>query len=178
MAKTLASELLDVVDAQDRFVETLSRGEIHQRKLMHRSVHVLVFNKSKRVLLQKRSMQKDECAGMWDTSCAGHVEAGQSYTETAPRELVEELGFSPVEPLTRLFKMAPTPDNGMEFAMVYRTDYEGPFSIAEDEIDEVDWFDFEVVDRWVSAVMSPAEPDQPQNITSGFCEIWRRFRTD
>lgn len=190
MAETSAAEMLDVVDADDQVVETLSRGEIHQRHLIHRSVHVLVFADDGRLLLQKRSMQKDECAGMWDTSCAGHVESGQSYAETAPRELEEELGFAPKQPLIPLFKMQPTPDNGMEFAMVYRTDYDGPFSIAKDEVDEISWFDLVTVDAWVRAgfrliVQSGSDSggsnesagaEQPRDITSGFCEIWQRVR--
>ena len=112
MAQTLSSELLDVVDPADRVIDTRTRGEIHRLRLMHRSVHVLVFNTAGELLLQKRSMQKDECAGMWDSSCAGHVESGQSYDQTAPRELEEELGFSSPQPLTPLFKMSATEDNG------------------------------------------------------------------
>jgi len=79
--KTSLSELLDVVDDRDQVIGTLTRGEIHRRELKHRSVHVLVFDGDGSVLLQKRSMEKDECAGMWDTSCAGHVESGQDYAE-------------------------------------------------------------------------------------------------
>ena len=173
MAQTLASELLDVVDINDVVLRSMSRGEVHQHGLMHRSVHVLVFDEDGSLLLQKRSMQKDECGGMWDSSCAGHVESQQSYEETAPRELSEELGFSIAAPLDTLFKMQPTLENGWEFAMVYRTRYSGPFSIAEDEIDEIRWFTPECIDDWVAAGVTSTVSGQ---LTSGFCEIWQRFR--
>lgn len=176
MVGTTAAELLDVVDENDQVIETRTRGDIHQRKLTHRSVHVLVFSTSGALLLQKRSMQKDECAGMWDTSCAGHVEAGQSYLDTAPRELEEELGFCPQQDLTPLFKMVPTDDNGREFAMVYETQFDGPFDVAADEIDAVEWFDRGQLDSWVveQSAMAAASPDR--NLSSGFCEIWIRYR--
>ena len=116
MAETSASELLDVVDFNDIVVDSKSRGEVHRLQLPHRSIHVLVFNANGDLLLQKRSMQKDECAGMWGSSCAGHVEAGQHYATTVVREFEEELGIEPGCVPEYLFKMSPTADNGMEFA--------------------------------------------------------------
>ena len=172
MVQTNLTELLDIVDANDQVTGVATRAEIHARGLLHRSVHVLVFNSDRSVLLQKRSMQKDQCAGMWDSSCAGHVESGQSYQETAPRELLEELGFSPAESLKFLFKMQPSRDNGQEFAMVYATEYEGPFTAAEDEIDELRWFSCGQVDEWIKNLSL----NDTQDLTSGFIEIWNRFR--
>ncbi len=172
MAETSASELLDVVDFNDIVVDSKSRGEVHRLQLPHRSIHVLVFNANGDLLLQKRSMQKDECAGMWDSSCAGHVEAGQHYATTVVREFEEELGIEPGCVPEYLFKMSPTADNGMEFAAVYRVYHEGPFVFAEDEIDELEWFSDSQLDRWVEGdrILDGAE------LTSGFCEIWRRYR--
>lgn len=175
VAETLSTELLDVVDSADQVVDVRSRGEIHRERLMHRSVHVLVFNAGGELLLQKRSMLKDECRGMWDSSCAGHVEAGQTYHETAPRELSEELGLSLDTALEPLFKMPATEVNGLEFAMVYRTIHNGPFVFAEDEIDAIKWFDFAHVDQWVAETVSATDTSS-RTLTSGFCEIWNRYR--
>lgn len=175
LAQTLSSELLDVVDAADQVVGCRTRGDIHQLRLMHRSVHVLVFSSDGALLLQKRSMQKDECGGMWDSSCAGHVESGQSYEQTAPRELEEELGLPLSVPLQQLFKMPATPDNGHEFAMVYRTVHDGPFVFAEDEIDEIAWFGKPAIDQWVADTLAISD-QAAQTLTSGFCEIWQQYR--
>ena len=177
MVHTSSDELLDVVDDSDHVVDTLTRGEVHRRQLTHRSVHILVFSSAGALLLQKRSKLKDECGGMWDTSCAGHVESGQGYDETVPRELEEELGFSLEEPVTPLFKMQPTDDNGREFAMVYQTVRDGPFVVAPDEIDEVKWFEPAYLDSWV-AEQSQIDSGQhdDRTLTSGFCEIWQRYR--
>lgn len=172
--QTISTELLDIVDHDDSVIGTATRGEIHQQGLMHRSVHIIVLDGAGRVLLQKRSMQKDQCAGMWDTACAGHVESGQSYAETAPRELQEELGIDDDGALQMLFKMHPTKDNGQEFALVYSLVHKGPFVPAADEIDELRWYAYKEVDDWLDRI-SAAGSDQ-QDLTSGFAEIWRRFR--
>lgn len=182
MAETSASELFDVVDLNDNVVGIERRGEVHRLHLPHRSIHVLVFNDAGELLLQKRSMQKDECAGMWDSSCAGHVEAGQHYDETAVREFEEELGVALQGAPEFLFKMAPTPGNGMEFAAVYRVCEEGPFNFAEDEIDELQWFSVAQLDNWVAGDgfsrdgFSGGSATEVAQLTTGFCEIWRCYR--
>lgn len=174
LAETLSSELLDIVDEADRVVGVRTRGDVHRLGLMHRSVHVLVFNRSGELLLQKRSLQKDECQGMWDSSCAGHIESGQTYDSTAPRELEEELGIACDESLQALFKMRPSKENGFEFAMVYRLVHDGPFCLAADEIDEVAWFKTTEVDRWVENTIN-REIGEIQSLTSGFCRIWQKY---
>jgi len=89
-----SSELFDVVDSEDRVVGQASRGEVHAKGLLHRSVHILVFNSQGELFLQKRALTKDENPGYWDSSAAGHVNAGEEYRASAERELMEELGIS------------------------------------------------------------------------------------
>jgi isopentenyl-diphosphate delta-isomerase type 1 len=88
-----SSELFDVVDPEDRVVGQASRGEVHAKGLLHRSVHILVFNSQGKLFLQKRALTKDENPGYWDSSAAGHVNAGEEYRMSAERELMEELGI-------------------------------------------------------------------------------------
>jgi isopentenyl-diphosphate delta-isomerase type 1 len=89
-----SSELFDVVDSEDRVTGQATRGEVHAQGLLHRSVHILVFNSQGELFLQKRAMTKDENPGYWDSSAAGHVNAGEGYRTSAYRELMEELGIS------------------------------------------------------------------------------------
>ena len=49
----IGGEVLDVVDKFDRVIGKSTRSEIHQLGLLHRSVHLLVFDDSGRLLLQK-----------------------------------------------------------------------------------------------------------------------------
>jgi len=161
------NELLDVVNKDDTVIAQQPRSVIHAHSLRHRAVHILVFNDAGQLFLQKRSMKKDLNKGLWDTSAAGHVDAGESYDRCAPRELKEELGIF-AESLESLFKLEPSTDLGMEFIQVYRCRHNGPFSLAADEIDEGCWADPDNLDKRV------AENDPTLTLT--FKIIWERFR--
>jgi isopentenyl-diphosphate delta-isomerase type 1 len=89
-----SSELFDVVDSENRVIGQATRGEVHAKGLLHRSVHIWVFNSQGELYLQKRAMTKDDNPGYWDSSAAGHLNAGEGYLACAHRELMEELGIS------------------------------------------------------------------------------------
>ena len=132
-------EWFDVVDVNDAVVGHALRSEVHAKNLLHRAVHIFVFNANGEVFLQKRSMKKDQCPGMWGTSCAGHLDCGEDYDHAASREFGEELGIVPPPPLKRLFKMPPSRGTGYEHVWVYRCDCDGPFVLNADEIDGGEW---------------------------------------
>jgi len=62
--------------------------------LLHRAFTVLVFDSSGRVLIAKRSDDKMLWPDYWDSACASHPRAGESYEAAGERRLLEELGFS------------------------------------------------------------------------------------
>ncbi|MFZ2198926.1 MAG: NUDIX domain-containing protein, partial [Thermodesulfovibrionales bacterium] len=104
--------------------------------LLHRVVHVLVFDKKGRLLLQRRSLNKDVAPGKWDTSVGGHVNPGEDILEAAKREMNEELGISDCGPdflYTYLFS------NNVESELVstFSCIYNGKFFFNKDEIDEI-----------------------------------------
>ncbi len=111
-------EILDVVDADDLVVGSMERGEIHRKRLFHRSVHVFLIDPAGRIYLQKRSFEKQEHPGKWDSSASGHVDRGESYQEAAARELEEEIGVraSP-DPV---LKIRASEETGMEHSMLFR----------------------------------------------------------
>ena len=90
-------ELFDVVDDQDRVLRQEARADVHRQRLLHRAVHVLVFNPAGDVYLQRRSAAQDTYPLRWTTSCSGHVDAGEDYDTAVLRELGEELGLKSVE---------------------------------------------------------------------------------
>ncbi|CAI2718294.1 NUDIX hydrolase [Nitrospina watsonii] len=128
------SELFDVVDVHDQVVGQATRREVHAQGLLHRSVHILVFNDAGELFLQKRSMNKDENPGYWDTSAAGHVSAGDDYWVTAHRELEEELGIR--ETLTPFTRVKACPETFWEHVECYTCTTQNPIRINPDEIDE------------------------------------------
>ena len=167
MAQNL-DELFDVVDAQDCVTGQLPRREVHARGLRHRAVHMLVVNGAGRVFLHKRSMAKDLFPGVWDSSAAGHVGAGEDYDGTAARELEEELGCRPANPPRRLFKIEARAETGQEFVWVYRVEAEGPFTLQADEIERGDWFTMTGIDRWLT--------ERRQELAPAFVYLWPRAR--
>ena len=111
-------EILDVVDADDRVVGAMERGDIHRKRLFHRSVHIFVFDTAGRLYLQRRSPAKEEHPGKWDSSASGHVDSGESYEAAAARELEEEIGLKATpEPV---FKIRACEETGMEHSMLFR----------------------------------------------------------
>lgn len=112
------SELLPVVDGQDRQVGLASRARVHREGLLHRAVHVLLLDPQGRLWLQRRSPAKDTYPGMWTSSASGHVDPGEDYLAAAQRELREELGLD-LE-LTHVAKVPAGPATQGEFSGVFR----------------------------------------------------------
>ncbi len=162
-------EQIAFVNADDQVIGTKPRSEVHSLGLLHRAVHVLVFNDQRQVFLQKRSMNKDENPGLWDTSAAGHVDAGENYAMCAAREILEELGIKANKTMKFLFKLPASEKTGMEFIEVFRMDDNGPFTLATDEIDEGKWFS-------ISEISKKVELDD-RHLTDSFKTLWRKFET-
>jgi isopentenyl-diphosphate delta-isomerase type 1 len=165
---SVSHELLDVVDENDNVVAVQTRGEIHARGLMHRAVHILLFNSSGELFLQKRSLTKDEQPGKWDSSAAGHVDSGEGYADCARREIGEELGIVVDQPLQELFRMAASVQTGNEHCVVYRYCFDGPLRLQADEIDDGQWIAAADMDRWVA--------QEESELTEALRLIWKRYR--
>jgi isopentenyl-diphosphate delta-isomerase type 1 len=163
------AEILSVVDSTDSVIGEKRRDKIHLQGLRHRAVHVLVFNPKGALFLQKRGKHKVENPGLWDSSVAGHVDAGESYDECCVREVEEEVGLILDQVPPRLFKLDASVDTGMEFAWVYRVETDKILVPNLEEMSGGDWFDPAELDRWVS---SGAESLSPV-----FQFIWKTCRT-
>ena len=164
----MSQEIFDVVNEDDEVIGRRSRVDVHRLGLMHRAVHVLVFNAKSQVFLQKRSMSKDRQPGLWDSSASGHLESGEDYDACALRELQEEIGFKPQKPPRRLFKLSASPETDQEHVWVYRCDAEGPFQLNLEEIERGGWFSPEEVTRWLSK--------SPNQFASALLVIWPRLQ--
>lgn len=114
-----AEELLPVVDENDEVLGVRRRGDIHALGLLHRAVHVLVFDARGRLYLQRRSANKDTHPGKWTASASGHVDPDEDYAEAAARELQEELGLSLA--LEEVGSIAACPRTENEFTRVFRS---------------------------------------------------------
>lgn len=162
----MREEIFDVVNERDEVIDHKPRSEVHRLGLMHRAVHVLVFNARGDVFLQKRSMSKDRQPGLWDSSASGHLDRGESYDACAVREVREELGLTLPETPQCLFKLAASPETDQEHVWIYRCHAEGPFTLHPEEIERGGWFSQEQVTRWMR--------DNPSEFASALLVIWPR----
>jgi isopentenyldiphosphate isomerase len=165
----MIEDIFDIVNECDEVIGRALRSEVHARGLLHRAVHVLVFNSRGEIFLQKRSMKKDRQPGVWDSSCSGHVDSGEDYDQTAVRELLEEISLTLNTPPQRLFKIDAREETDAEFVWVYRCESEGPFELHPDEIETGGWFAPERIVAWIA--------EKPQDFATAFILIWKLFST-
>ena len=162
------SEILSVVDGQDKIIGQDRRDEIHRLGLSHRAVHVLVFRLDGRIFLQKRGRHKQESPGLWDSSVAGHVDAGETYDACCVREIREEIGIRVIQMPKRLFKLGASPQTGMEFCWVYRLVTDLNLELDYTEMETGQWLTQAQVDQRLS--------NSAENFSDSFHLIWRQFR--
>jgi isopentenyl-diphosphate delta-isomerase type 1 len=163
-------ELFDVVDLNDCVVGQSPRREVHARQLLHRAIHVLIHDAAGHLFLQRRSPAKDTFPGCWDSSCSGHVDAGEDYPAAARRELGEELGWHDESlPLRPLLKLNGSVATGHEFIQVFiMGPVSGPFHLNADEITEGRWIVPEDLDRLLAR--------DPQRVAGALRVLWAQHR--
>lgn len=152
-------EYLDIVDEQGQPTgEIISRTLAHTEGIRHRTAHIWIVrreNEHFQVLMQKRAMSKDSFPGKYDTSSAGHIQAGDEPLASGLRELAEELGIhAKPEDLAfagcihgnfaeefhgKIFR-----DNEIAFVYVYQQPVNiETLVLQKEEVESVRWFDLE-----------------------------------
>ena len=133
-----------VVDEHDRFVRWEQRHAIHEQQLVHRSVHILLFDSRARLIIQQRHRDKQTQPLHWDSSCCGHVEDSdylggpderldEVYEAVARRELLEELGIA--ASLEVLTHFAPIPGVHYEQLRLFRGTSDDAWTIQPEEVE-------------------------------------------
>ena len=152
-------ELFDVIDSKGNPAgQIVSREKAHAEGIPHRTAHIWIIRKKEgkvQILLQKRSQNKDSFPGKFDTSSAGHIQAGDEPLESALRELKEELGISATPeqlhfagtfPISFAKEFHGKMFRDEEIAFVYIYDHPveiDRLTLQKEEVEEVQWFDLE-----------------------------------
>ncbi|MFL6124277.1 NUDIX hydrolase [Actinophytocola sp.] len=94
----MTDELVDVFDESGRPLGTATKRLAHRVGLWHYSMHCWIYRRDPttgevKVLVQRRSWDKELHPGQWDISAAGHYQAGETIRDSG-REISEELGLS------------------------------------------------------------------------------------
>lgn len=182
----MAEEIFDIVDETGNPTgETVTRAKAHEEGIPHRTAHIWVareVNGEVEVLLQKRALNKESFPGRYDTSSAGHIQAGDEPLESAIRELSEELGIQ-AEPedlqfagtfriqYEKEFHGKMFKDNEFSFVYIYKGEVQiSELSIQKEELESVEWFNLEEVYR---ACQPPR--DEKFCVPLGGLEIVRKY---
>ncbi len=158
-------EVLEVVDEDCNPIGILTREEIHQRKLSHKTVHVFLFNEKDEIYLQKKSKIMDENPGLWSSSASGHVAVGESFLTTAQRELKEELSIK--IKLEEVLRVKPCEETNRQCVALFvgkthKIPVPNPL-----EIEEGRFFSIEEVDRLLQK--------RPEMFTPTFRFLWKKY---
>jgi 8-oxo-dGTP pyrophosphatase MutT (NUDIX family) len=116
-------------------VATVPRAVMRRDRLRHRTTFVVVRATDARVLIHRRSDDKDLWPGRWDLAVGGVVTAGEDYDTAARRELAEEVGVTGA-PLVPLGAGRYDDDEVHLLARLYEVVCDGPFTFADGEVVE------------------------------------------
>lgn len=129
-----AEEIIQIVDKDNLEIAAVARGLMREQRLIHRASYILVFNGDGELFVQKRTMSKDIYPGYWDVAAGGVVLAGESYEESASRELGEELGVKGVKLQFLLDQYYEDEDNRV-WGRIFTCTHDGPFRLQPEEVE-------------------------------------------
>ncbi|MFV0626334.1 MAG: NUDIX hydrolase [Alphaproteobacteria bacterium] len=168
----MAEELLDYVDDNDNVLGQILRSEIDKKGLTGRIAGVLVFNSKGDILLCKEAAHKAS-GGKWKFSAIGHITSGDSPELSAVREAKEEIGIEiNVEKLEKIsfFKHIRKDGKGSRIVHIFKTIYDGEFSIDKAEFSECQFMAPQQIDSYMRY--------QQEMFSGGFISFWKNYRKD
>lgn len=128
-----AEEIIVIVDEHNREIGQCTRKAMRRDRLIHRASYVLVFDRRGDLFIQKRTMTKDVYPGYYDVAAGGVVLSGESYEESAERELFEELGIR--APLAWCFDHFHDDAENRVWGRVFTCIHNGPMVLQQDEVE-------------------------------------------
>jgi 8-oxo-dGTP pyrophosphatase MutT (NUDIX family) len=99
-------------------------------------VSIAVLGSDGRLLVHRRSEDKDIWPGLWDICVGGIVTSGETYEAAAERELAEELGID--DAVLRPIGAGRYEDADVQLiGRCYRVVHDGPFRFVDGEVSEI-----------------------------------------
>lgn len=157
-----AAQLVEHVDESGTVIEVVTRAEMRERVLRHRSVYVAVLDSRDRLLVHKRADWKDVFPGAWDLAFGGICDVGEAWKVSAQRELMEEAGVS-----GELVDHGPVSFDAPDVALVgrfYVCRHDGPFVFNDGEVTDSQWIPLDELADFIERHDVP--PDSTMVVTS------------
>ncbi len=149
-------EILDLVDADDNVIDTLSRDEIYTKNLYEqycvRVIEVFIKNSKGQLWIPTRINTKRIAPGGYDIGVGGHVEHGETYLEAFKKEVYEEVGWNINDIVYKeIGKFSPKDGMYQTISAVYEIESEVAPEINSDDFSLAAWmYPQEVVDSIVA----------------------------
>lgn len=143
-------ERVILVDTSDNEIGTMEKMEAHRKGVLHRAFSVLLFDKSGRVLLQKRAENKYHSSGLWTNTCCSHPLPGESLEEATRRRLREEMGIELQPSYSHSFIYKAELDNALiehEYDHVFVGTFDGTPNVNKQEVDDWKYADLQWIKR-------------------------------
>jgi isopentenyldiphosphate isomerase len=153
----IADELVEEVDEDGTVLRVVTRAQMRAELLRHRCTYVGVVDSQGRLLVHQRSADKEVFPSYWDVCAGGVCTAGESWDDSARRELAEELGIT--SPLEALGGGGWSGGGASLVGRVYLARSNGPFTVADGEVVQARFVDAAELDA-----MLAAEPFCPDSV--------------
>ncbi|WP_373707419.1 isopentenyl-diphosphate Delta-isomerase [Kaistella sp.] len=165
-------EQVVLISENDEVLGLMDKMQAHENGLLHRAFSVFLFNEKGEVLLQKRAAEKYHSPNQWTNAVCSHPREGETYLEGAQRRLKEELGIEAME-LSPKFHFIYKADVGgnlweHELDHVFTGNYDGNFSLNEEEVSEIRYITMEALDQEMES--------NPENFTEWFKIILGEYK--
>lgn len=165
----MTDELVQLYDDQGRPAGSALRSVMRRDNLRHGATGIVVRNSAGQVFVHRRTDTKDLYPGYWDLAAGGVLQVGEDPTESARRELAEELGIeTDLEPLGEADF---ADDRTSCHSHLYLARWDGDVRLQPEEVAEGAWLTpAEVLDL----IADPTRPVMPDSIAmlEGFVRSW------
>ena len=155
------AELICWVDEHDNPLGALVRSDLRQRGLIGRCTFIFLFNSAGELCVHRRTLSKALYSGFWDTAAGGMVADGESYAESAARELAEELGVGGVELVEHDHFYFEDGDSRL-WCRSYSAVWDGALCLQPEEVMEARFLPLEIVLQ--EAQQKPYCPDAQEGL--------------
>ena len=137
-------EIVAIVDEKNHITGSVPRSVMRAQNFPHRACYILVFNSHHKILVQKRTQSKDVYPGYYDIATGGVVLAGETYEESAQRELAEEIGAKNIS-LWKHFDFFHQNSHCRVWGRVFSCIYDGKIVLQKEEVESGDFYTLEEI---------------------------------